>query len=136
MLKEPENTSDDGRRTHRTYSREFKAEMVAACLQPGASVAALALSHGMNANVVHRWLKEHARAGRHQLGKPDASSAIATKAHVAALEFVQLPMPASAPKPECRGIEVELRKGALSLRVTWPASLAADFASWTAALLR
>lgn len=27
--------------------------MVATCLQPGASVAALALSHGMNANVVH-----------------------------------------------------------------------------------
>ena len=50
MLKEPEVSRYAGRRTHRTYSREFKAEMVAACLQPGTSVAALALSRGMNAN--------------------------------------------------------------------------------------
>ena len=134
MLKEPEVSRYAGRRTHRTYSREFKAEMVAACLQPGTSVAALALSHGMNANVVHRWLKEHTRIGAHQLSKPDASSAVAAK--VAAVEFVQLPLPAAAVEPERQCIEVELRKGALTLRVTWPASLAADFASWTAALLR
>ena len=60
MPRESEISRHEGRRTHRTYSREFKAEMVAACLQPGASVAALALSHGMNANVVHRWLKRRA----------------------------------------------------------------------------
>ena len=97
MLKEPEVSRYAGRRTHRTYSREFKAEMVAACLQPGTSVAALALSHGMNANVVHRWLKEHTRIDAHQLSKPDASSAVAAKG--AAVEFVQLPLPAAAVEP-------------------------------------
>lgn len=34
-----------------------EAELVAACMQPGASIAALALRHGMNANVLHRWCK-------------------------------------------------------------------------------
>ncbi|WP_448678427.1 transposase [Delftia acidovorans] len=35
-----------------------------ACLQPGASIAATAREHGMNANVLHRWLKEHRLGSR------------------------------------------------------------------------
>ena len=62
------------RRTRRTYSAQFKAQLVAACLQPGASVAALAREHGMNANVLHRWLKEH-RVGMHPCDLDPASSA-------------------------------------------------------------
>jgi transposase-like protein len=63
MLKEPDTAGYPPRRTHRTYTREFKAELVAACQQPGVSIAALASSHAMNANVLHRWLKEHERSG-------------------------------------------------------------------------
>jgi transposase-like protein len=40
----------------RTHSPEFKARVLAACRQPGASIAAVALAHGINANVVHKWL--------------------------------------------------------------------------------
>lgn len=40
----------------RTHSPEFKASVLAACRQPGASIAAVALAHGLNANVVHKWL--------------------------------------------------------------------------------
>ena len=40
----------------RSYSAEFKAQVVAACRQPGASTAAVALAHRINANVVHKWL--------------------------------------------------------------------------------
>lgn len=134
MPRESEISRHEGPRTHRTYSREFKAEMVSACLRPGASVAALALSHGMNANVVHRWLKEHARTGCHQLKGLETSPTVTPS--VAPVAFVQLPLPAAAAEPERQSIEVELRKGALTLRVTWPASLALDFAHWTAALLR
>jgi transposase-like protein len=54
-------------RTRRVYSAQFKAELIAACQQPGASIAATAREHGMNANVLHRWLKEH-RQGLHQSG--------------------------------------------------------------------
>ncbi|HBO9983978.1 MULTISPECIES: transposase [Pseudomonadota] len=52
-------------RTRRAYSAQFKAELIAACRQPGASIAATAREHGMNANVLHRWLREH-RLGLHQ----------------------------------------------------------------------
>ena len=40
----------------RTHSPEFKARVLAACRQPGASIAAVALAHGINTNVVHKWL--------------------------------------------------------------------------------
>lgn len=40
----------------RTHSPEFKARVLAACRQPGASIAAIAQAHGVNANVVHKWL--------------------------------------------------------------------------------
>lgn len=43
-------------RSRRTYAQQFKQEIVAQCLVPGASVSALALSHGINANVIRKWL--------------------------------------------------------------------------------
>jgi transposase len=46
-------------RTRRTYARQFKSEVVAQCLVPGASVSAIALSHGINANVIRKWLPRH-----------------------------------------------------------------------------
>ncbi len=45
-----------GVRRRRTYSKQFKAEVAAQCLMPGASVSAVALSHGINANVIRKWL--------------------------------------------------------------------------------
>ena len=46
--------------TRRKHSKEFRAEVVQACRQPSASVAAIALRSGLNANVVYRWLREDA----------------------------------------------------------------------------
>jgi transposase-like protein len=47
----------------RTYSREYKLEVVEECSALGASVAAVALSHRINANLVRRWIVQH-RKGR------------------------------------------------------------------------
>ena len=44
----------------RLYSPELKKQVVAETQGPGASVAGVALSHGINANIVHRWLRERA----------------------------------------------------------------------------
>ncbi len=43
-------------RARRTYAQQFKREVVAQCLLPGASVSAIALGHGINANVIRKWL--------------------------------------------------------------------------------
>jgi len=45
-----------GVRKRRTYDKQFKAELAQQCLIPGASVSAIALSHGINANVIRKWL--------------------------------------------------------------------------------
>ena len=47
----------------RTYSREYKLEIVQECSVPGVSVAGVALSHCINANLVRRWIVQH-RSGR------------------------------------------------------------------------
>ena len=41
----------------RRYSRETKEAVLAQCEQPGASLARVAMEHGINANVVHSWRK-------------------------------------------------------------------------------
>ena len=43
------------RAPRRRHDMDFKAQVLHACRQPGASVAAIARQHGLNANVVHRW---------------------------------------------------------------------------------
>jgi transposase len=134
MLKDSEVSRDTTRRTHRTYMPEFKAQLVAACQQPGASIAALAGQQGMNANVLHRWLKEHQRNGCHQLAKPCVASI--TRAPSPAPAFIALALPPVTPVHTEQEIKVELRKGALSMTMAWPLSAAADLASWTAAILK
>ena len=37
------------------YSREFKRQIVEASLTPGASIAAVAQAHSINANLLHKW---------------------------------------------------------------------------------
>lgn len=46
----------DGRRR---YDKQAKAELVQACLKPGVSVARVALEHGVNANLLRKWITLH-----------------------------------------------------------------------------
>ncbi len=44
-------------RKRRRYSSELKADILAECDAPGASVAKVGMSHGINANILHGWRK-------------------------------------------------------------------------------
>ena len=46
------------KKTRRRYGAELKQQILAQCAEPGASVASIALSHGINANVVHKLRRE------------------------------------------------------------------------------
>lgn len=48
----------DGRRV---YSPRHKRAIVEQCLQPGVSVAGIALAHGINANLVRKWIVKQQR---------------------------------------------------------------------------
>ena len=49
-------------RTRRLHDRAFKDGLVAQSLVPGASVAAIAMRGGINANLLFKWRREHVRA--------------------------------------------------------------------------
>jgi len=50
------------------YDESAKAELVALCMQPGASVSRLARECGVNANQVGRWLRERGPGRRPAAG--------------------------------------------------------------------
>lgn len=39
----------------RKYSPDFKARILQACSDPNNSIASVALQHGINANLIHKW---------------------------------------------------------------------------------
>ena len=43
-------------RQRSSYPKPFKAQVVQECLQPGASISSVAIGHGINANVIRKWL--------------------------------------------------------------------------------
>lgn len=47
-----------GRDGRRRYDSGSKERLVAACLQPGVSISGLALAHGVNANLLRKWVKD------------------------------------------------------------------------------
>ncbi len=115
--------ADDKRATRRRYSAEFKAQVLAECDVPGASVAKVAMAHSINDNVVHGWRKLARESGTATLPRPS--------------EFVPVTVTAAPMHTaDARGIEVELRRGAVTMKITWPLSAAVDFAAWMRELLR
>lgn len=96
----------------RSYSPDFKRKIVIACSEPGASVARIAREHGLNANLVHRWIRQ-AKAK----SLPTITPA-----------FVALPMTgeqaprssADSTDSECLAIEIPFRQQAI--KVSWPVS--------------
>ena len=79
----------------RQHERSFKAELVRQCLLPGASVAAVALAGGVNANLLFKWRRDHLRAMR--VSGAASSSTVLVPVQVApdTDSGSQLPLPAS-----------------------------------------
>lgn len=115
------DTNEPKKRTRvRAYPPEFKAKLVAEAERPGASVAKVALAHGLNANMLHTWRREV--RGAYAAAAP------------ARPEFVALPV-ATTPAPGSP-IRIELRHGNTSVAVTWPTEAAGACAAWLRELLR
>jgi transposase len=108
--------------SRRRYGTELKAQVMAECDAPGASVAKVAMAHGINANVVHRW-RQLARQG--QVVLPVRTS-----------EFVPVSLPQAPATAAAGDIQIQLRRGATAMTITWPVSASAEFAGWMRELLR
>ena len=116
-------------RGRRTYSPEFKAQLVAACRIPGMSVASVARNHGINHNILHRWLRE----------LPDPAPArLPQTTHKAVPAFIELPIADSiAPAVVAADtVHVEIQRGDLSVKLRWPAAAVPPCTQWLLELLR
>lgn len=101
-----------------------KAQVVAQCAKFGASVAKIAMANGINANVVHGWCK--LTRGGEARGPTKTGEFIALP-----LTMAPPPGPPITSESAVADLHVELRRGAITMSITWPSSAAADFAFWT-----
>jgi transposase len=120
-------TSESGK-TRRRYGAQFKAKVLAQCDEPGMSVAQVAMSHGINDNVVHRWRQ----LARRKAAKPSLESAPLPQS----LDFVPLALPApSAPEPVTE-VRLDVKRGAVTVGIAWPEKALGDLAGFVRELLK
>ncbi|MBP0639664.1 transposase [Cupriavidus sp. AcVe19-6a] len=112
-----------GRRRRRRYSREFKAQVVAACQGPGVSIAAIALHHKLNANLLRRWVDQ----ADGNVPAPIVGGAVAVQP-AAMPAFVPVPLETRNLRPT--EIRIEVRRSDQSITVSWPTSEAAQCVAW------
>ncbi|WNC09670.1 IS66-like element accessory protein TnpA [Pseudomonas coleopterorum] len=107
--------------TRRTYSKSFKAQIIQDCAHPGASIASIALSHSLNANLVHKWIRLQAQ-----------------KSTALQPAFVPLPVSLTSPNlhPAGFSICVEIQHPRATIKVNWPTEHAATCSTFLQDLLR
>ena len=115
------DTMEEKRVLRRRHSRALKAEVLASCSEPGASVAAIAMAHGLNTNLVHKWRRNTARG-------------VALASAPATHEFI--PIPLTTPPVTVPDIRIELRRGPTTMTVNWPMAGASQCAAWLREWLR
>jgi transposase len=112
-------------RRHARYSDEFKRQVVAACLEPGVSKAAIALANGLNANMLRRWVVESSQAHKSQLAtiaKPPLTA-------LANPDFIPVKF-TPAPSAQATDIRIELQHGTTGINIHWPMSASSQCAQW------
>lgn len=104
--------------SRRQHDRAFKSELVRQSLEPGASVAAIALHNGINANLLFKWRREQLRASRPAAVPPavllpvcvtPATEVAATSTAVASTALTNRGSQASVIELEIAGARLRLR---------------------------
>src|SRR5688500_17672634 len=115
-------------RTRRRHSAEFKSELVEACRQPGVSLASVALGNGVNPSLLRRWVvQSETLACAPALPRP-------APAQSAELQFVPVAVAAGSEQPGA--ITMEIKRGAISVAISWPEAQAGACAALLREILR
>jgi len=117
-------------RRRRYHPEEFKQSLIAACCEPGASVTGIALTNGVNANQVRRWMRER--------GIEVPGRRLPTPTMNAELEMAPafVPLAIAPAKPESPDIRIEIRRGNAAIKIDWPVQASGDCALWLRDWLR
>ena len=113
-----------GRRRGR-YSDEFKRQVIAACLEPGVSTAAIALANGLNANLARRWVAESAQRSDTRRSKTAKTLApVHTNPAFIPVKFAPTP---AVPQADIR---IELQHASTAIQIHWPMAASSQCAQW------
>lgn len=120
-------------RRGRRHSEEFKRQVIEACLQPGVSVAAIALANGLNANYLRRWVREH----REAVAVVPRSETRCEIAHPETPAMVVATVRAEPePSPPLLEIRLDVRRGGTTVQMAWPLEAVASLGPCLRELLR
>ena len=117
-------------RSRRVHSPEFKAEVIEACNQPGASIRLIALARGLNPSLVRHWLASRGIGTSPVGGRLGQQPPARSTSGFVAVGIENQPISAPA------AIRLELRRGAASVIVDWPAQEAVACGTWLREWLR
>ena len=106
------------RRRRRKHSAQFKRELVARSLEPGASVAAIAMDNGVNANLLFGWRRKHLDSVAHAgAAAPRQRAAVLLPVSIeTVLRERHFAPPASASRPGVGAMEIEIGSARVRLR--------------------
>lgn len=118
------------RRRRRRHTAEFKAAVIEECLKPGVSIAAVALAHSLNANMLRKWVID----AEHKIIAPPVSAPAEPElSSMPPPTFIPLALPAATVDGEIR---IELQRAGTVIKLVWPAAAARDCAAWLRDWLR
>ena len=122
--------------SRRRHSAQLRALVLEQCAAPRASVAKVAMSHGLNANMVHGWRKLARGLDVAATGSAPSPAAVPAKHAASMPQFVPVTLTSTVSTSAPAAILIELRRGATAVKITWPVAVAADCAAWMRELLR
>jgi transposase len=124
----------------RRHSAQLRTLVLAQCAVPGASVAKVAMTHELNANLVHGWRKLARECDAAVVVPATCPAAEPAKPAAGMPQFMPVSLKSSLSPPPLTpasaDIQIELRRGATAVKITWPVAVAADCAAWMRELLR
>jgi len=110
-------------RHRRNHPIEFKTDLVTMCSQPGISVSAVAQAHGVNANLLRRWMKQYPADGKSPLAP-------------APTKLVPVQIETDNISPSNGEIHFDIQRGATRIHIRWPMAGAAACAQLLGAWLK
>lgn len=105
----------------RRHAAELKQRVLHECAQADSSVARVALAHGLNANLVHKWRRQAAAPAQAESAGREVFVPVTVAAEAAAV---------------VADIRLEIKRGAVSVSIAWPVAAAPACAAWLREVLR
>ena len=112
----------------RSFDERDKQRLIEACLQPGVSIAGLALKAGVNANVLWRWVRKHKASEASRCAGTNAAGSLPS-AFVPVVEIMDtgtLVVPQRPDRPEALPAPVSPEAARPSQRGALPSRLVAQ----------